>query len=235
MRQRPILWTVSSIYIGTAVLLLGAPVTVRSDGPPPVSGFLGDYSELRPHPKKKGLLVYYKRIGVLAPYSKFVVEQPVVLFHPEARGTEVDPEELEMLADFLREALVAELEASPVGYEVVETSGEGVLVLRLAITDVEPVEPARNVGSSVAGAVTGVGLLVPRVDLGRAAIECEMVDGASGERLAAVVASKKGRRFGGKIKGAKRWGDVKGAFRSWAKKFRKRLDQLHDEPRGGPA
>lgn len=45
----------------------------------------------------------------------------------------------------------------------------------------------------------------------------------------AIVAEKKGKRFGGKIKGAKTWGDVKAAFKKWSKDLRKRLDQVHDE------
>jgi hypothetical protein len=111
-------------------------------------------------------------------------------------------------------------------------------VLRLhgALSDVEPVNPAENVGATAVGVATGVGLLVPRVDLGRAAVEVEMLDGVSGERVVAVVAERRGRRFGGKIKGAKRWGDAKAAFRKWAKDLRKRLDELHaDAPAQAPS
>ena len=222
-----------SLVAGLALVMLLALPTPgvagkqksKAEGPPP-SGFLGDYSGLEPHPKQDHLLVYRKAPGVLEPYRRFLIDKPVVMFHPEARGAEIDPEELDMLAGALREAVVEALEKDG-AYEVVEQPGPGVLRLRAAITDVDPVKPGKNVAPKAAGMAAGVGLLVPRTDLGRAAIEVEMLDSRTDERLVAVAASKKGRRYFSTIKGAKRWGDVKAAFKSWAKLFRKRLDEIH--------
>lgn len=213
--------------------LLATPVDAQDDSPPPtdeervVSGFLGDYSELQPHPKKgDDLLVYRKAGGVLGEYRAFLVDRPLVYFVPDSKGIGVDPAELQMLAQHLHDAVVAQLEKG--GFQVAEEPGPGVLVLRTAITDVNPVNPAKNISAKVAGAAVGVGLLVPRTDLGGASIEVEMLDGESGERVAAVVASKRSRRFGGLIKGSKRWGDVKAAFESWAKQFRKQLEETRE-------
>ena len=61
----------------------------------------------------------------------------------------------------------------------------------------------------------------------RASIEVELVDSQSGERVAAAVASKKGKRYFAGLKGYKKWGDVKAAFDSWAKDFRKAVDRAH--------
>jgi len=196
--------------------------------PQPLSDFLGDASDLAPHPGKGDLLVYRKAPGVLAGYEQILVPTPLLYFDATALGRGVDPDELRMLADFLRSEVVEALEEAPTRYRVVNEAGPGVLVVRSAITGVEPVDPKRNVGATVAGIALGVGLLVPRVDLGGASIEVEMLDGQSGERLVAVAASKTGRRMLGKIKGAKEWGDVKGAFKSWAKAFRKTLDKVNE-------
>lgn len=228
----------ASCILSILALLLLLPVLAGAQGtedPPEEastaaepSGFLGDYSDLEPHPKKgEDLLVYRKAEGVLAHYDQFLIENPLIYFRPDAKGVGVDPEELKMLADFLRQAVVEQLDKG--GYRIVEEAGPGVLRVRSAITDVNPVNPASNIGSKVAGAALGVGLLVPRVDLGGASIEVEMLDGESGERVAAVVAQRRARRLGGLIKGSKRWGDVKAAFKSWAKMFRKRLDQSREE------
>lgn len=193
---------------------------------PPVSGFLGDYSNLKPHPDRKNMLVFRKEEGVLAPYARFLVEPVTVLLHEESEATTAaDPEELRTLADYLRTAVVERLQKGG-KYKVVEEPGPGVLRLRAAITDVVPVSGGKNTGAKAAGAVVGLGLLVPRMNLGKASIEVEMLDSQTNERLVAVVDSRQGKRFGGLIKGAKRWGDVKAAFDKWAKMFRKKLDRV---------
>jgi hypothetical protein len=210
--------------------LLAACSSTRS-APVTTSGFLGDYSQLQPHPDDENVLVYRDRPGVLGEYDRFLVEPVLVYFHPESRGGSIDPAEMQELASFLRDAVVAELVAG--GYEVADGAGAedaapGLLRVRAALTDVVPVNATANVGTKLAGAAVGVGLLTPRVDLGRASIEAEMVDGASGERLAAYVASSRGARYSSPIQGAKRWGDVKAAFRAWAELLRRRIDAAHD-------
>lgn len=195
------------------------------------SGFLGDYSDLEPDPDKKNLLLYRKGDGSMRAYRKFIIDQPLIYFHSEAQGVGVDPDDLAMLSTTLRDELVGSLEEGG-AYEIVEEAGEGVAHMRLAITDVVPIDPKKNVGTKAAGMAFGVGLLIPRVDLGSASVEAEILDSESGERLVAVVAVKKAKRFGGVVKGSKEWGDAKAAFKSWAKQLRKRLDKLHQSGRG---
>ena len=227
----------SSIALGFVVALSVAVVVTASAAKaqgqkpktaPPTSGFLGDYSDLQPHPDKKLMLVYRKHEGVLASYDRFLIDPVLIYFHEDAKGTGVYPAELAQLAAFLRDEVIAALSEGN-AYEVVEEPGPGVIRVRAAITDVVPVDPKKNIGASAVGMATGVGLLLPRVDLGRTSIEAEFLDSQSGERLVAVVAEKKGKRFGGKIKGAKTWGDVKAAFKKWSKDLRKRLDKVHAE------
>lgn len=217
--------------LGACLVLLGALTACASTRTAPVStsGFLGDYSELQPHPDDEDVLVYRDRVGVLGEFDRFLVEPVLLYLHPDSRGGTLDPAELQALATDLRNAVVEQLEAG--GYELAEEPGPGVLRIRAALTDVVPVNAAANVGTKVAGAAVGVGLLTPRVDLGRASIEAEMLDGATGERVAAYVAASRGRRYSSPIQGARRWGDVKAAFRDWAELLRRRIDAAHD--RGG--
>jgi len=209
-----------------ALLPLLAACSSTRTAPVTTSGFLGDYSQLQPHPDDENVLVYRNRVGVLGDYDRFLVDPVLVYFHPESRGGSIDPEEMQELARFLRDAVVAELEAG--GYTLVDEPGPGVLHVRAALTDVVPVNAAANVGTKLAGAVVGVGLLTPRVDLGKASIEAEMVDGESGERVAAYVASSRGARYSSPIQGAKKWGDVKAAFDDWAELLRRLIDEAHE-------
>jgi hypothetical protein len=54
-----------------------------------------------------------------------------------------------------------------------------------------------------------------------------MTDSVSGERMVAFVTGKGGRRWFSGFNAYKKWGDIEAAFRTWAKNFRKRLDELH--------
>jgi len=222
----------SSPVLAAALLAIIAstPATpaTREIEPPPVSDFLGDTTDLIPLADESEMLVYRKRPGVLAGYERLLVPTPLLYLDPATMGKGVDPDELKKLADFLRDEFVEALEREPTRYRVVSEAGAGVLVVRSAITGVESVGVAKNVGATAAGIALGVGLLVPRVDVGGASIEVEMVDGESGERLVAVAAARSGRRYLGKIKGTKEWGDVKAAFRAWAKLFREALDRVNE-------
>jgi len=54
-----------------------------------------------------------------------------------------------------------------------------------------------------------------------------MLDSASGERQAAFVTGKGGRRWFSGLSGFEKWSDIEAAFRAWAKNFRERLDDAH--------
>lgn len=197
----------------------------KKDQPAP-SGFLGDYSSLEEGTEGGPLLVYVKEPGVLGSYDRFILNPVLVFFDPRVAGGGVDPEELKMLSDFLRDHTREQLEDS--GYAVVTEPGPGVAVLRAAITNVEGVKTGRNVGLKAVGVAAGAGLLVPSVDVGHASIEVEILDSVSGDRLVAIVDAKKGRRFANLSKSTREFGDVKGAFKKWAKELRERLDEVHE-------
>ena len=196
-----------------------------------VSGFLGDYSGLSPDPKNGDLLIYEKNKDVLKNYRKFILDPVTVYLLPGAQDRGIDPDDLDRLARYFTDAITDELMGS--GYEVVTDPGPGVLELQIAITNVEPTGGKKNAAmqaGATAASVTvapGVGLLVPRLSVGKVGIEGEMIDSVSGERTVAFVTGKGGRRWFSGLNAFKKWGDIEAAFRSWAKDFRKRLDELH--------
>jgi len=197
-----------------------------------VSGFLGDYSGLAPDAKNGDLLLYEKGPDVLKKYNKFIFDPVTIYLLPETQTRGFDPDDMERLAKYLHDAVTEELAKSG-RYEIVTTPGPDVLELNVAITNVEPTGGKKN--AAVQGAATavsvatvpGIGLAVPRLSVGKVGIEGEMVDSTSGDRLVAFVTSKGGRRWFSGLNAYKKWADIEAAFRSWAKEFRKRLDDAH--------
>lgn len=95
---------------------------------------------------------------------------------------------------------------------------------------VGPEQPLANVAAKATEFATGIGgAVVPNVDLGGAAIEAEMLDSATGQRVAAFLDTRKGRRFGGTLAAARTWGHAEAAFGVWAKELRERLDALSND------
>lgn len=156
-----------------------------------------------------------------------------VFFVPEVQQRDINLADQAKLADYFTKAIRDELQAGH--YNLVTERGPGVMVLRFAITNVEPNGGKANAAVSgteavVAHAVVpvpGVSMLVPRLKVGKASIEGEMLDSNSGEVEMAFMTSKNGRRSFSGLKAFQKWGDIDAAFRSWAKNFRQRLDKAH--------
>lgn len=203
---------------------------------PPVepSGYLGDYSEFRSRDDSSEALIYIKPDLDLARYERVILDPVAVALDPEASSRAVNPAELMALSGYLHDALRIALRDA---YPVVEEPGEGVLRLRVAITDVIPTKPVRNtmgtllvparVASAAKRRITGTDLFV-----GEVAIEAELVDSQTNERLMALVDRKAGDKFSLK-QGTTTWGHVTKALREWAVAFRLTLDRAHG--RGDPA
>ena len=64
------------------------------------SGFLGDYSKLRPSPEVEDALYYQNPGKSLKDYDKFIIDPVLVHFAPNAKGTALDPAKLKKLTDY---------------------------------------------------------------------------------------------------------------------------------------
>lgn len=192
---------------------------------PPDLVYLGDL-DLQPVPGSRSMRAWSSRPGVLGDYHAFLLEPVIVsLGKAEIKEKEASPEELKQLSAELLLAFTTELKSG--GYTIVDVPGKGVLRVRAALTELEPVDPARNAAAKVVGTVVGVGLFIPTVDIGHAAIEVEMRDSVTDARVAAFSDRKAGRGFFNGLRPYRRWGDVETAFADWAREFRARLDQIH--------
>jgi hypothetical protein len=221
------LLTISVLVIGSALRAQDAADQQQSSDP-----FLGDYSGLVPDAKNGDLLLYMKDPTVLKKYNKFIFDPITIYLLPEAQDRGIDPDDLERLTQYFRKAVINELAKSG-SYQIVKEPGPDVAELRVAITNVEPTGGKKN--AAVKGAATaatmavapGASLLVPRISVGKVNIEGEILDSVSGDRLVAFVTSKSGKRWFAGLNTVKKWGDIEAAFRSWAKGFRVRLDEMH--------
>lgn len=188
------------------------------------SGFLGDYSQLKPGADDQAALVYFKPGVDFKGYDKLMFERVVVLLSSEAESQQVDPAILKEMTDYYQNSL---FEAVKNDYQIVDTPGPGVMRVRVAITELHPSSPVSNtlstivpVGIVVAGATKAVS--DENLGTGEAGTEFELLDAVSGERLAAAV----DRRQGGKGVFRGKWDDTKDAFDYWAKRFSMRLGEM---------
>jgi len=197
------------------------------------SGFLSNYSELQPDPNNSDLLVYWKSKDDLKTSNKFILDPVIVYLLPEAQKEGIDPAQLAKLAQYFTNAVKDSL-TKPAGYELVTQPGPGVMVLRLAITNLAPNGGKENAGvkgaeiAATHAVAPGVSLLIPRVSVGKVSIEGEVVDSVSGDVMVSFMTSKSGRRYFSGLKAYEKWGDIDAAFRDWAKSLRQSLDKAHE-------
>lgn len=178
------------------------------------SGFLSDYSQLRPSKIVKGAMDYRNPRLNLAKYNKFILEPYRVYFAANADGIGIDPSELKNLVDYFRNETVKALSKR---YRVVNRPGPGVARIRVAITSITKTKPVMN--NLPQGKLLGVGL-------GGASMEAEAFDSQTGERLTAIVESRQGAHFSFSD-AVSRYGHAKQVMRYWIERFVKRLDRAH--------
>jgi len=130
------------------------------------SGFLNDYSALRPSPRHPDTL--YQQSRALTTYKSFIVD-PIEFYPSETqRGGTVDESIARQLAQELRDNL---LETLDVNYEITEVPAFGVARVRAAITQIA--RSRREPDGTIR--------------VGGASIEAEIVDSVTGKRLGAVL------------------------------------------------
>lgn len=178
------------------------------------TGFLGDYSQFKNSKVVKDLFVAKHPTKTLRDYDKFMIAPITVYFHHDAKGIKIEPDKLKELTDEFYAMAKEELSEH---YEVVTEPGDGVLLCRIALTDIVANKIMLNLHWTTTASGAGVG---------GAAIEADFVDSLTNERILAVVDSRKGSRIK-YTHGLTKWGHTKGVFKEWIELFVGRLDQLH--------
>ena len=188
------------------------------------SGFLGDYSQLRPGGDGEPALIY--RQATAGPgYGKVLIDPVVTYAGPGSRLHKLSAQDRQALLDYFHAALREQLGQD---FALAEAAGPGTLRLRVALTDAR----GSKILMDTLSTVVPVGLAISalqRVALGqtatsgRATIEAEVLDSQTGERLAALVDGRAGRKVTGRFDKWKKWQDVRDACDYWSGRLRAEL------------
>lgn len=204
------------------VLVLALACAARQPRlPTDYSGFLDDYSLLRPGGPNEVALVYRDPEAPWTSYRKVLLE-PLTLWRSGRKSLDVVPE-----GDLLR--LIADLESAVrrhlgEDFELVDAPGPGVMRIRLAITEARATDPILDVvrarGSEDVTRGDGPLHAETRRFIERAEIEGEIRDAATDRLLAAGVDR---RRREGALP-IDTWAHVDRALDFWAERMCARLE-----------
>ena len=220
------LWVFGALGMVLAVALLSgcASTTYQARKAEP-SGFLGDYSQLRPGQTNEALLVYVNRQANFKAYSKILLDPVRVYAASGSALGKLADEDLQRLVNYLDATLREHLKAD---YAFVNAPGPDVMRLRVAITEAKGAKVALDTFSTL----MPIGLAVSEVKnlstgshsaVGAAGVECEALDSASGERLFAAVDKRVGQKMTGKFDKFEKWRTPNDAFDYWAERLQTRL------------
>lgn len=189
----------------TLVLLFTAVLAGCGGSKLTTTGYLSDYSKLS---AQSDTSLIYVNESALKNYSKFIVDPVQIHFHSHAKGKEFESEELATLKQYMYHAVLKALSG-----KVTFSPGPGVARLRIALTDIKKSTVVLNILPPAK--LTGVGL-------GSASMEAELLDSVSGNQIAAIVESQKGKRLS--LDGLSKFGDAKGVMDDWAQRLAKRVN-----------
>ena len=184
------------------------------------TGFLGDYSKLRPGKEGEPLLFYRNPTANFRDYDKVLIDPVTIWRGEDSKLGNIPERDLRQLALLLRVKAIEAVRGD--GMKIVEKPGPGVMRIRLALTEAEQANQAMDFMTavvplpSISKMATGT-----RAFVGVAAFEAEASDSATGKILMQGV----DRRGGGRsLDGVRNpWHHVENAFQYWSDRFRQRL------------
>lgn len=193
------------------------------------SGFLKDYSWLRPGKGDEAKLVYIDSWVNWAQYTRIYIE-PIELWDsedPASKLGKLSKDDQELLVSYFYTALSNSLSKD---YEITDQAGPGVLVIHGALTEARKSRPVSNLVSSVVPMGMAVSL-VKRVifgtglGVGECQVEAEFTDGRTGKIVAEVVDRRAGTKaLRTKFDGS--FGDVKLCMDYWSQRCAFKLERL---------
>lgn len=198
------------------------------------SGFLSDYSLLEDRPDDVLDRVYLspelmRRAGS---YKGILIDQPEVFMSPDSQYKGVKPDHLKTLADTVRAAITERLAAG--GYPIADEPGPGVILFRVAITDLYLQKKKRNVLSFTpagfviyATAQAAIRDLWRKIDIVELGVEFEVLDSTTGELLAAIVIGEGARKSKHQKQQLVSWEQLDAVIGTVGERARCHLDNAH--------
>jgi hypothetical protein len=190
------------------------------------SGFLKDYSDLKPNPELGNDALTYASADAtknLRSYIAMIVDPIEVYVATDADPSQVSEDARLALTRYFRHALI---NAVSDAFPVVETAGPLTLRLRTALVGVD-------IGGEVGGDVPSDSHPLKRaLNIGKVRVEMELVDSQTGERIAAMVDNAnlgEGAEVGAmQFSRVEKFAAARDAFDEWAARVREFLDAEHE-------
>ena len=234
-------WAGASLLAGAALLagcastgdspsaLMGSGTGVTASDPTRFtrSGFLSDYAQLKPTPWGEGLECWRAADLDAKKYDKVMIARMTVTLKPDQQQG-IDPTDLKALTDYFNDSLVKALKPQ---MQVVETPGPGVVVMRIALTNLVPTGVAESVTGTlipyafIAEAGSGAATGRPAGStpyMGETGMEMQFRDGADSRILAECRDTEIGRKYAanldaGAVGAAQTWASgYLNSFQSWS-------------------
>lgn len=190
------------------------------------SGFLGDYSQLRPDPEREGVYIDIITDWNRQTYPKIMINEIVVFYAHDTKYKGISPKKLAAITDTFREYLTEVLGERRT---MVDKPGPGVLMLNLALTNVHARRPKRTALNILPPMLIMTGIKkAAGTDywLTNAEFEAEAIDGKTYERVGAIVATRLGQKDKtGKEQKKTSWKDIEAELKRFTDRLRKRFDK----------
>jgi hypothetical protein len=211
----------------SAVLGTGTSVTASDPARFTRSGFLSDYGRLKPAPWGDGIECWREARLAAKRYDKIMIARMTVTLKPDQQQG-IDPTDLKTLTDYFHASLTKALSPQ---MRVVDKPGQGVLVLRVALTNLVATGVAESLTGTlvpyafVAEAGSGVATGRPAGStpyMGETGMEMQFRDGASNAILGECRDTQIGRKYAADLDStavgaAQTWASgYLNSFQSWA-------------------
>ena len=194
------------------------------------SGFLQDYTNLVADPDRPNVRIYIAPGAKSEDYEKFLLADIEIFLHPDSEYTGISARRLGAIsaefASYVRDNLSPRLEQVD---EVIP--GDKTLVFRLAISNVYAKRPDRNLLHYTPVGVVGTGAKRAAgrdYVLATAAFEGELIEGESGQTVAALVATNLGETLAKAGSGDRKWSDVQEYLRYYSDTLRDRFAEMQE-------
>lgn len=188
------------------------------------SEFIEDMPELKQDPDRPGAMIWMKPGVDRAEYRMVMIEPITIFISPDSKYKGLSTDDLQGLAHTFAEAVTRTLEPE---VPIVSQAGPGVIYLRAALTDVEVVKKKRGLlGYTPIGLVAGAvksATVGPSVSLKNAALEIEMIDPTTQERVGVLV-DKAPTEGDGELS----WDSISKTFEFYAVRFKARMQAARE-------
>jgi len=197
--------------------------------PPKLSKFIENPATLAPKSGMEGVW-YWNKSGVkFKDYNKVLLADIEIFLAPDSEYDGINANQMKALSDSMRAVMIDALEPD---YPMVSKPGSGVIVARIAITNVHLGKEKHQLGKYTpvgllfGGAKKIAGKSKTNFSLKGASVEAEMFDAQSGERLAIRIDTKPLRSLKGKTKEMS-WDAIEESLKVYGKRFREGVEKVH--------